>query len=89
MPEDVRPSEAEPMIFPRTPRTPDEPLVVDVTRGLDSGSMREQAHLLWCLLFVLIRHGLSYGAYFLYWCLLLVLINSTRALGVYGAYFLY
>ena len=26
------------------PRTPDESLVVDVTRGLDSGSMIEQAH---------------------------------------------
>ena len=26
------------------PRTPDEPLVVDVARGLDSGSMIEQAH---------------------------------------------
>ena len=29
------------MIFPRTP---DKPLVVDVTRGLDSGSMIEHAH---------------------------------------------
>ena len=26
------------------PRTPDEPLVVDVARGLDRGSMIEQAH---------------------------------------------
>ena len=41
LPEDVRPSEAEPVILPRTP---DEPLVVDVARGLDSGSMIEQAH---------------------------------------------
>jgi len=39
--EDVRPSEAEAMILPRTP---DESLVVDVARGLDSGSMIEQAH---------------------------------------------
>ena len=36
-----RPSEAEAMILPRTP---DESLVVDVARGLDSGSMIEQAH---------------------------------------------
>ena len=41
LPEDVRPSEAEPVILPRTP---DEHLVVDVARGLDSGSMIEQAH---------------------------------------------
>jgi len=41
LPEDVRPSEAETMILPRTP---DETLVVDVARGLDSGSMIEQAH---------------------------------------------
>ena len=41
VPEDVRPSEAETMILPRTP---DESLVVDVARGLDSGSMIEQAH---------------------------------------------
>ena len=41
LPEDIRPSEAETMILPRTP---DESLVVDVTRGLDSGSMIEQAH---------------------------------------------
>ena len=40
VPEDVRPSEAETMILPRTP---DESLVVDVARGLDSGSMIEQA----------------------------------------------
>ena len=40
-PEDVRPSEAEMMILPGTP---DEALVVDVARGLDSGSMIEQAH---------------------------------------------
>jgi hypothetical protein len=33
--------EAEPLILPRTP---DEPLVVDVHRGLDRGSMIEQAH---------------------------------------------
>jgi len=32
---------AETMILPRTP---DESLVVDVARGLDSGSMIEQAH---------------------------------------------
>jgi len=36
-PEDVRPSEAETMIL-------DESLVVDVARGLDSGSIIEQAH---------------------------------------------
>jgi hypothetical protein len=41
LPEDVRPSEAETMTLPRTP---DESLVVDVARGLDSGSMIEQAH---------------------------------------------
>jgi hypothetical protein len=41
VPEDVRPSEAETMILPRTP---DEALVVDVARGLDRGSMKEQAH---------------------------------------------
>ena len=41
VPEDVRPSEAETMILPRTP---DESLVVDVARGLDGGSMIEQAH---------------------------------------------
>jgi len=41
LPEDVRPSEAETMILPSTP---DESLVVDVARGLDSGSMIEQAH---------------------------------------------
>jgi len=35
LPEDVRPS-AETMILPRKP---DESLVVDVARGLDSGSM--------------------------------------------------
>ena len=40
-PEDVGPAEAETVILPRTP---DEPLVVDVARGLDSGSMIEQAH---------------------------------------------
>jgi len=41
LPEDVRPSEAETMILPRTP---DEALVVDVARGLDRDSMKEQAH---------------------------------------------
>ena len=40
-PEDGRPTEAEMMILPLTP---DEALVVDVARGLDSGSMIEQAH---------------------------------------------
>ena len=40
LPEDVRPSEAEAMFLPRTP---DEALVVDITRGLDSGRMIEQA----------------------------------------------
>ena len=40
-PEDVGPAEAETVI---RPRTPDEPLVVDVARGLDSGSMIEQTH---------------------------------------------
>ena len=40
-PEDGRPTEAEAMILPRTP---DEALVVDITRGLDSGRMIEQAH---------------------------------------------
>jgi hypothetical protein len=39
--EDGRPTEAETMILPLTP---DESLVVDVARGLDSGSMIEQAH---------------------------------------------
>ena len=41
VPKDVRSTEAETMILPRTP---DEALVVDVARGLDSGSMIEQAH---------------------------------------------
>ena len=41
VPEDVRPSEAETVILPRTP---DEALVVDVARGPDSGSMIEQTH---------------------------------------------
>jgi len=41
VPEDVRAAEAETMILPRTP---DETLVVDVARGLDSGSMIEQAN---------------------------------------------
>ena len=40
-PEDVGPAEAETEIVPRTP---DEPLVVDVARGLDSGNMIEQTH---------------------------------------------
>ena len=40
-PEDVGPAEAEAVILPRTP---DEPLVVDVARGLDGGSMIEQTH---------------------------------------------
>ena len=40
-PEDVGPAEAETVILPRTP---DEPLVVDVARGLDGGSMMEQTH---------------------------------------------
>jgi hypothetical protein len=40
-PEDVRPTEAGAMILPRTS---DESLVVDVARGLGSGSMIEQAH---------------------------------------------
>jgi hypothetical protein len=39
-PEDGRPSDAEAMILPLTP---DEALA-DVARGLDSGSMIEQAH---------------------------------------------
>jgi len=41
VPEDIRATEAETMILPRTP---DEALVVDVARGLDSGSMIEQAY---------------------------------------------
>ncbi len=40
-PKDVGPAEAETVILPRTP---DEALVVDVARGLDSGSMIEQSH---------------------------------------------
>ena len=40
-PEDVGPAEAETVI---RPRTPDEPLVVDVARGLDGGGVIEQAH---------------------------------------------
>jgi len=52
VPEDVRPSEAETMILPRTP---DESLVVDVARGLDSGSMIEQAHSV--LMHVSYSHG--------------------------------
>jgi hypothetical protein len=40
-PEDVRPTEAETMILPLKP---DEALVGDVARGLDSGSVIEQAH---------------------------------------------
>jgi hypothetical protein len=41
VPEDIRATEAETMILPRTPN---EALVVDVARGLDSGSMIEQAY---------------------------------------------
>jgi len=40
-PEDVGPAEAEAVILARTP---DEPLVVDVARGLDGGGMIEQTH---------------------------------------------
>ena len=40
-PEDVGPAEAEAVILARTP---DEPLVVDVARGLDGGGVIEQAH---------------------------------------------
>ena len=46
MPEDIRATEAETMILPRTP---DEALVVDVARALDSGSMIEQAHRIPCM----------------------------------------
>ena len=52
-PEDVGPAEAETVI---RPRTPDEPLVVDVARGLDSGSMKERIYIvftgikIYCLL---------------------------------------
>jgi hypothetical protein len=46
VPEDVRATEAETMILPRTP---DEALVVDVARGHDSGSMIEQAY---CILII-------------------------------------
>ena len=42
-PEDGRPTEAEAMILPPTP---EEALVVDVAKGLDSGSMIEQASVL-------------------------------------------
>ena len=41
VPEGIRATEAETMILPRTP---DEPLVVDVARGLDGGGMIEQTH---------------------------------------------
>ena len=41
VPEDIGPAESETVILPRTP---DEPLVVDVARGLDSGNMIEQTH---------------------------------------------
>ena len=40
-PEDVGPAETEAVILARTP---DEPLVVDVARGLDGGGMIEQTH---------------------------------------------
>ena len=40
-PEEGRPTEAETMVLPLTPN---EALVVDVARGLDSGSLIEQAH---------------------------------------------
>ena len=40
-PEDGRPTEAEALILPLTP---DEALVVDVAKGLNSGSLIEQAH---------------------------------------------
>ena len=40
-PEDVGPAEAEAVILPRTP---DEPLVVDVARGLDGSGVIEQTH---------------------------------------------
>jgi hypothetical protein len=38
-----RPTEAEAAVLPPTP---DEALVVDVARGMDGGSMIEQAHML-------------------------------------------
>ena len=63
VPEDVGPAEAETVILPRTP---DEALVVDVARGLDSGSMIEQSHCIFMqvsysvgLLLDVIRRGLS------------------------------
>ena len=40
-PEDVGPAETEAVILARPP---DEPLVVDVARGLDGGGVIEQAH---------------------------------------------
>jgi hypothetical protein len=58
LPEDVRPSGAETMILPRTP---DESLVVDVARGLDSGSMIDQAHrVLQCRLRVGYEYAFEY-----------------------------
>ena len=41
LPEDVGPAETKAVIFARPP---DEPLVVDVARGLDGGGVIEQAH---------------------------------------------
>jgi hypothetical protein len=67
VPEDVRPLEAETMILPRTP---DESLVADVARGLDSGSMIEQAHR------VLIQ--LSYSVGYLMKCKTIVLLLTER-----------
>ena len=71
-PEDVGSAEAEAVILPRTP---DEPLVVDVARGLDSGSMIEQTHR------ILMQVSYSVGDYreegnvegFVWWCVLAIL----------------
>jgi hypothetical protein len=52
--EDGRPTEAEAMILQLSP---DEALVVDVARGLDSGIRIEQAH----VIFVKAFHGVGWG----------------------------
>ena len=71
-PEDVGPAEAEAVILPRTP---DEPLVFDVARGLDGGSMIEQTHQkFWCLVLTFCINSTRQGLVFFFFLLLLELI---------------
>ena len=79
VPEDVRPSEAETMILPRTP---DESLVVDVARGLDSGSMIEQAHrILMQVSYSVGYHREEGNVGFVWSCVLAILIGSPPCQG--------